>query len=173
MATHLHELWTLFSLLPMLVAFPMYDLLNSFQIMFLSWLSLIQLTLIHKTNVVTFRRCHKIDMDSLCKALDNCSFVRQLGDTVSVLCEQYLSNLSKLLDKHAPFVTHTFTKQATGWLSDSYWLAKMARRQLERMWHKDKSAYNRARLRRQIAWCNSLVSKDKANYFRKPGQRKC
>ena len=32
--------------------------------------------------------------------------------------------------------------------------------------HIDKSAYNQARLRRQIAQCNSLVNKDKANYFR-------
>ena len=120
----------------------------------------------HKTNVVTFRRYHKIDLDSLCKDLGNCSFVRCPGDTVSVLCEQYLGDLRKLLDKHAPLVTCTFTKQATGWLSDSYCLAKNIRRQLERIWSKDKSAYNRARLRRQIAQCNSLVNKDKANYFR-------
>ena len=73
---------------------------------------------------------------------------------------------SKLLDKHAPLVTRTFTKQATGWLSDTYRLAKTIRRQLERIWRKDKSAYNRARLRRQIARCNSLVNKDKVNYFR-------
>ena len=37
---------------------------------------------------------------------------------------------------------------------------------MERIWQKDKSAYNRARLRRQIAQCNSLVNIDKANYFR-------
>ena len=84
----------------------------------------------HKTNV-TFRRYHKIDLDSLCKDLGNCSFVRCPGDTVSVLCEQYLGDSSKLFDKHAPLITHTFTKQATGWLSDSYQLAKTIRRQLE------------------------------------------
>ena len=71
-----------------------------------------------------------------------------------------------MLDKHTPLVTRTFTKQATGWLSDSYWLAKNIRRQLEQIWRKDKSAYNPARLQKQIARCNSLVSKDKANYFR-------
>ena len=41
-----------------------------------------------KTNVVTFRRYHKIDMDSLHKDLGNCSFVRCTCNTVSVLCEQ-------------------------------------------------------------------------------------
>ena len=71
------------------------------------------------------------DIDSLCKDMENCSFVRHPGDTVSVLCEQYLGNLSILLDKHAPLVTCTFSKQATGWLSNSYQLAKTVRRQLE------------------------------------------
>ena len=77
--------------------------------------------------MVTYRRYHKIDLDSLCKDLGNCSFVRRPGDTVSVLCEQYLGDLNRLLDKHAPLVTHTFTKQATGWISDSYRLAKNIR----------------------------------------------
>ena len=120
----------------------------------------------NKEKVVTYRRYHKIELDSLCKDLGNCTFVRHPGDTVSVLCEQYLGDLSRLLDKHAPLVTRTSTKQATGWLSDSYQLAKNIRRQLERIWRKDKSAYNRSRLRKQIARCNSLVNKDKASYFR-------
>ena len=120
----------------------------------------------HKETVVTYRRYRKIDLDSLCKDLGNCSFVRRPGDTVSVLCEQYLGDLSRLLNKHAPLGTRASTKQATGWLSDTYRLAKNIRRQLERIWHKDKSAYNRSRLRQQIARCNSLVNKDKASYFR-------
>ena len=49
------------------------------------------------TYVITFRGHHKIDMDSLRKDLGNCSFVRRPGGTVSVLCEQYLGNLNKLL----------------------------------------------------------------------------
>ena len=80
-----------------------------------------------KTNVITFRRYHKIDLDGFRKDLGKYSFVRCPGDTASVLCEQYLGDLSKLLDKHAPLVTRTFTKQATGWLSDSYWLQKTIR----------------------------------------------
>ena len=59
-------------------------------------------------------------MDSFRKDLGNSAFVKRPGDTVSVLCEQYLDDLSKLLDKHAPLVTRTFTEQDTGWLSDTY-----------------------------------------------------
>ena len=53
-------------------------------------------------------------MDSLHKDLGNCSFVWCPGNTVNVLCEQYLGDLNKLLDKHALLVTRMFTKQAAG-----------------------------------------------------------
>ena len=105
-------------------------------------------------------------MGSFPKDLGNCSFIRCPGNTVNVLCEQYLGDFSKLLNKHALEVTRTFTKQAAALLSDCYQLAKAIRQQLERIWHKDKSANNGARLCRQIARCNSLVNKDKGNYFR-------
>ena len=63
-------------------------------------------------------------------------------------------------------MSHTFIKGPAKWLSDSYLLAKAVRRQFERIWRKDKSPQNRARLRKQIAHCNSLVKKDKSNYYR-------
>ena len=74
--------------------------------------------------------------------------------------------MSGLLDKHAPTVTRTFTKGAAGWLSDTYLQAKAVRRQFERFLRKDKSPLNRARLRKQIAWCNTLITRDKSNYYR-------
>ena len=40
----------------------------------------------HKAKVVTFRRYHKIDMDSFRKDLGNNAFVKRPGDTVSGLC---------------------------------------------------------------------------------------
>ena len=44
------------------------------------------------------------------------------------------------------------TKQRADWLSESYHLAKSLAHQFERAWRKDKSQYNRSRLRGQIAW---------------------
>ena len=41
------------------------------------------------------------------------------------------------------------------------------RRQFERTWRRTKNPLNRSRLRRQIARCNSLVNKDKSNYYSK------
>ena len=119
-----------------------------------------------KSNTITFRRYHKINMQSLICDLEKCSFVASPGSTVSALHDQYTRDLSNLLDKHAPLVTRTFTKGAAGWLSDTYLQAKVVRRQFERFWRKDKSPQNRARLRKQIARCNAIITKDKTNYFR-------
>ena len=63
-------------------------------------------------------------------------------------------------------VTRTFTKGAAGWLSDTYLQAKAVRRQFERFWRKTKSPLNRARLRKQIARCNTLITRDRSNYYR-------
>ena len=111
------------------------------------------------SNTVTFQRYHKINMQNLMCDLPNCSFVASSGSTVSALYEQYIRDLSGLLDKHAPTVTRTFTKGVTGWLSDTYLQAKAVRRQCERFWQKHKS-------RKQIAWCNTLITRDKFNYYR-------
>ena len=100
-----------------------------------------------KSNTVTFRRYPKINMQSLMCYLTNCSFAASPGSPGSALYEQHIRDLSGLLDKHAPTVTQTFTKGATGWLSD-------------------KSPLNRARLRKQMARCNTLITRDKSNYYR-------
>ena len=44
--------------------------------------------------------------------------------------------------------------------------AGKVRCQFECTWRKDKSPQNQARLCKQIARCNSLVNKDKSNYYR-------
>ena len=49
-----------------------------------------------------------------------------------------------------------------GWLSDSYHRAKSIRCQFKCMWHKDRSQLSRSRLRRQIARCNVIINRVKA-----------
>ena len=52
-------------------------------------------------------------------------------------------------------------------MSDSYRRAKSLGRQFERTWRRTKNSLNRSWLHRQIAWCNSLVNKDKSDYYSK------
>ena len=114
---------------------------------------------LHTSKTVTFRMFYRINMDCLWSDLENCLFVKCPGNTAT-------KDLKELLDKHAPEVSRTFIKGPAKWLSDSYLLAKAVRRQFECIWRKNKSPQNRARLRKQIACCNSLVNKDKSHYYR-------
>ena len=98
--------------------------------------------------------------------MSNCSFVACPGDTAKKLYDQYTNDLSNLLDKHAPEVTRCLAKEPAKWISDTYKNAKSIRRQFECIWRKKKTPLNRAKLRKQIATCNSLANKDKATYYR-------
>ena len=89
------------------------------------------------------------------------------ANSVSLLYDQYVHDLSHILDGHAPLVSSLKTKQHADCLSESYCLAKSLRCQFERAWRKDKNQYNNSRLRRQITWCNRLDNRDKTVYYRK------
>ena len=77
-------------------------------------------------------------------------FVKCPANSVSKLYDQYVQDLTHILDRHAPLVSSLKTKQRADWLSETYRLAKSLRCQFEHAWHKDKSQYNRSRLLRQI-----------------------
>ena len=113
------------------------------------------------------RRYHRINMSNFRSDLKDMSFVKCPANSVSLLYDQYVHDLSRILDRHAPLVSSLKTKQRADWLSDSYHLGKSLRRQFERAWRKDKSQYNRSHLQRQIAWCNHLANRDKTVYYRK------
>ena len=67
------------------------------------------------------------------------SFVICPANSVSLLYDQYVHDLSRMLDRHAPLVSSSKTKQCADWLSESYHLAKSFRRQFECACRKDKS----------------------------------
>ena len=93
-------------------------------------------------------------------------FVKCPANSVSQLYNQYVHDLSHILDRHAPLVSSVKKKQWADWLSETYRLAKSLRHQFERAWRKDKSQYNRSPLRHQITWCNHLANRDKTVYYR-------
>ena len=81
------------------------------------------------------------------------------------LCDQYMVDVTQVLDKHAPIISHMSKRQSDEWLSDSYCMARSLRRQFEQIWRKHKTQLNRSRLCKQIAWCNRLAIRDKCSYF--------
>ena len=108
-----------------------------------------------------------INMSNFWSDLKEMPFVKCPANSVSQIYDQYVQDLSCILDRHAPLVSSLKTKQHADSLSETYHLAKSLRRQFERAWHKDKSQYNRCRLRCQIAWCNRRANGDKTIYYRK------
>ena len=85
------------------------------------------------------------------------------GTIVDSLVHRYTHDL---LDKHTPQITRNFHKEKAKWLSESFQEAKTVKRQLERIWRKNKTVQNRSRLRQQISRCNALVNSDKASYYK-------
>ena len=111
----------------------------------------------HKT--ISFRRYHKIDMDTLKYDLKNTEFVQSPACNVEDLFEQYNKSLSSVLDKHAPIVTKSLKKPAPIWITDNYREAKRIRRQYERAWRRNKTSLNRSRLRKQTNRCHNIINK--------------
>ena len=117
-------------------------------------------------NQVTFRKYHRIDMTAFKIDLKNSSFVKHPASTVSELLDQYVNDLSSILETHAPLVSKVPTKLPAQWMSEDFRLAKALRRQFERTWRKMKTPLNRSRLRCQISRCNRLANNDRAAYYK-------
>ena len=124
-------------------------------------------TLDNRQTRISYRQYHRINMSNFRSDLKDMPFVKCPANSVSLLYDQYVLDLSHILDRHAPLVSSLKTKQHADWLSESYCHAKSLRRQFEHAWRKDKSQYNRSCLRRQITWCNRLANRDKTVYYRK------
>ena len=95
---------------------------------------------------ISYRRYHHINMSDFWFDLKEMPFVKCPANFVSQLYDQYIQDLSCVLDMHAPVVSSLKTKQRADWLSETYRLAKSLRRQFEQALRKHKSQYNRSRL---------------------------
>ena len=95
---------------------------------------------------ISYRRYYCINMSDFRSDLKEIPFVKCPANSVSQLYDQYIKDLSCILDSHAPLVSSLKMKQHADWLSETYRLAKSLRCQFEHGWCKDKSQYNRSRL---------------------------
>ena len=76
--------------------------------------------------------------------------------------------MSTLLDKHAPQKNCKLTLNArpvNEWITDHILLSKRKKRQLERIWRRDRADANQSRLNAQVHLSNRLMSKAKKNYY--------
>ena len=120
---------------------------------------------IPKANSNSYDRYHKINMQSICKDLSNISLVTSPASTAADLYDKYISDLGGVSDRNAPLICQKAKKTPAGWLSNSYRRAKSIRCQFQWIWCKDQSQLSRCRLCKQIAWCNAIINRDKAEYY--------
>ena len=73
---------------------------------------------------ISYRRYHRITMSNVRSDLKDMPFVKCPANSVSLLYDQYIHDLSRILDRHAPLVFSLKTKQCADWLSESYRPAK-------------------------------------------------
>ena len=109
--------------------------------------------------VVTFWQYHKLNIDKFRSDHLVIPFVSSPSDDIDLFYEQYMSELSGLLDIHAPVKTKQLIKPAPSWITDEYRNAKCMRRQYECAWRRDKSSVNRCCFRRQINRCNHILNR--------------
>ena len=74
----------------------------------------------HTPNVVQYRRFHRINMSDFRSDLKNTSFVKSPADAVVDLYDQYVHDLSDVLDRHAPLISKLMKKESADWMSDDY-----------------------------------------------------
>ena len=110
--------------------------------------SLVKCTIaFHQTpNIVQYRRYHHINLFDFWSDIKNASFVKSPADAVVDLYEQYVRDLSNVLDRHAPLISRLTNKDSADWMSDGYQCAKSLSRQFERTWNRTKNPLNRGRL---------------------------
>ena len=80
---------------------------------------------------ISYRRYHRIDMTALRSDLQNVSFVESPANSATELYEQYVKDLTTILDRHAPLVSRLRTKASDKWMVEDFKLAKSLRQQIE------------------------------------------
>ena len=131
-------------------------------------LHLLLLLLCQPKEKINYRSYRKFDIDNFKNDLINSDLI-QNPDTNSAtsLHTQYHATMSTSLDKHALLKSCKVTPNArpvNEWITDEILLSKRKKRQLERIWGRDRTDSNRSRLNAQIHLCNRLMSKEKKSY---------
>ena len=83
--------------------------------------------------VKIFRKLQSIDVDLLRNDIQSSEYLNDTTGSMDALTERYLSELSELINVHAPLITRTVTlKPHAPWYNEELRDAKQLRRQLER-----------------------------------------
>ena len=123
---------------------------------------------LHQTKTTSYRKLRTIDVDSFRQDIKHSVLFQHPSTDLSVLCNQYDSVLSALLNKHAPLRTRSISvRPRATWYTDDIQINKTKRRNLERRWRHSKLTIDRELYVAQCNVVNKLIFEAKMNYFSK------
>ena len=118
-----------------------------------------------KQSPMSYLRFHKIGIAQLKKELVLSDLIANPSNDIEELYNQYHNTLSTLLDKHAPPITKSSNHPTPKWFNTDISKARSQKRQAERLWRKYKTTFTRSHFRKQINYCNSLISAAKRRIY--------
>jgi len=121
---------------------------------------------INKQSFVSYRNLRSFDIDAFRREIADSTLCKSPATDLSVLCDQYDSVLSSLLDKHAPVRTKvTSCRNNAPWYNDVIRENKSKRRKLERRWRKTKLTIDCDLYVSQCNIVKKLVFSEKMTYY--------
>ena len=117
---------------------------------------------------VSFRKLRAIDVDSFKQDIISSSVLSNSLNSANLeeLVRAYTSELSALIEKHAPLRSKTITlRPSCVWYTQNLHDAKHLRRKLERTWRKSKLTIDHQIYRSQCANVNKMLKQAKIDYY--------
>ena len=115
---------------------------------------------------ITYRKIKDIDSESFARDISQAFSQKDNISTLSSLIGQYNSNLTNLINKHAPLKTKTITiRENRKWYSQMLAEGKRERRRLEEIWRGSKLEQDHIAYQSQKNCYNNQMSDAKSQYY--------
>jgi len=115
---------------------------------------------------IRYRKLRSVDMSALCKDLGDSIVLQENITDLPTLVDKYETELTRVLDIHAPEKKQTITVRPTAaWCDGDIDREKRKRQKLERRWRKSRLVIDRELYKEQCKVITSLIKKAKKNNY--------
>ena len=118
--------------------------------------------------MVSSRKLKSVDFDAIKSCIERSALLAHDPTNISQCVNLYNSELSRILDCHAPLTTRVVTiRPAAPWYNDEIKIEKKRRRQLERRWRASGLLSDRGRFTEQCRLVNQLLWSSRSRFYSK------